>query len=138
MLEHDSERVRRIARELTAQGIKLPYAIPRQEPPTYEPQRIPARSQPLHRVLIAVSNHTGVSPDRMGGNRPGRRSDCTVTRARWLYFWLARLHTTCSLVHIGTLTSDTNHATVAHALRCIAEDMGPWQADIAAIEDMLK
>ena len=136
MLEQD-ERVQKIARELIAQGVKLPYAIPRPRVPAYEPQRIPERSWPLHRILIAVSNHTGISPLRMKSTRRGR-NDEGVTRARWLYFWVARTLTSFSFPHIGTLTGDTNHSTVMHAIRCIKADWPAWQDDIQTIQKTLE
>jgi chromosomal replication initiator protein len=60
-----------------------------------------------------VSQECGVDFHHLMSNRRYAR----VVEARWLTFFLARIHTKDTLVQIGHLVGGRDHSTVIHGLR---------------------
>jgi hypothetical protein len=58
----------------------------------------------------------------MGVDITWRSRDRRRVRGRWIYFWMAREHTSCTLSTIG-LHLDLDHATVLHGLNNIQQDL---------------
>jgi hypothetical protein len=83
----------------------------------------------LHQIASAVCRVLQVSPRDFHSPRRFRH----VTRARQIYFWIARNRTSRSLPEIGRRCGGKDHSTVMHGIHKIDGDFAAFSADIDAV-----
>jgi len=99
------------------------------EPPPPEPAP-PGKAPPkLHEIMAAVCHVTGIRREVLISQSRRRNT----TRARQLYFWIARKHTRKSYFAIGQSCGGKDHSTVMHGVRKIDSLYSDHAEDIARI-----